>query len=531
MAEGAKTSASGPALGALATSPAALATSPADRAATPASASARARAEPSILHVDMDAFFASVEVLDDPSLAGKPVIVGGSGARGVVASCTYEARAFGVRSAMASVRARQVCPHAVFIDGHYSRYKELSAQLREVLRSFTPLVEPVGLDEAFLDIRGVLHLLGPPDEIGTAIRRRVREEIGLECSVGAGRSKMIAKLASRAAKPIAGARGKLPGRGVVVVEPEEEVAFLHPMPVEQLWGVGPASAKRLTGLGVHTVGDLAVLPEAVLVRALGKAHGKHLAALARGEDTEPVVAERPTKSVGHEETFREDIADCALLQGHALRMAESVAGHLRSSGQAGRTVTVKLKFADFSLLTRSHTMGVGLDTGAAIGAVAVALLDAAELPAGVRLLGVSVSGLQPASAGRQLTFDVDAVATAALSGRSARAARRQEHWRDVTAAIDEIRRRYGTAAVGMASMVGPGGISVPARRDAPWGPRAGEQASREPLEQGQEPSVDHAQDHARDQAQDDQAREPIQESMQRPPRPGGTRPVLRPGAP
>jgi DNA polymerase-4 len=433
-------------------------------------APAPARNEPSILHVDMDAFFASVEVLDDPSLAGKPVIVGGSGARGVVASCTYEARVYGVHSAMSSVRARQLCPHAVFVDGHYRRYAEVSSQLGDVLRSFTPLVEPVGLDEAFLDVCGALHLLGSPRTIGSAIRVRVYEELGLDCSVGAGRSKMIAKLASRAAKPRAEAHGKVPGEGVVVVAPEEEIAFLHPKAVEQLWGVGAATAKRLRELGVRTVGDLAGLPEGVLVRALGKAHGRHLAALARGDDTDPVVPDRPTKSVGHEETFREDIVDRTTLQRHALRMAESVAARLRASGQAGRTVTVKVKLADFSLMTRAHTIDVGLDTGPAISAVAAALLDAMELPMGVRLLGVSVSGLESASAGRQLSFELEAPRNGGLLGASSDAARQQEHWSAVTAAIDAIRQRYGTAAVGTASMVGPDGIVVPGRRDAPWGP-------------------------------------------------------------
>ena len=418
----------------------------------------------------MDSFFASVEVLDDPSLAGKPVIVGGSGARGVVASCTYEARVYGVHSAMPSMRARQLCPHAVFVDGHYGRYAEVSAQLHDVLRSFTPLVEPVGLDEAFLDVRGALHLLGSPASIGAAIRQRVREVLDLDCSVGAGRSKMIAKLASRAAKPIAGPDGKRPGKGVVVVDPEEELAFLHPKAVEQLWGVGPVTAKRLSDLGVRTVGDLAALPEAVLVRALGKAHGKHLVSLACGEDPEPVVPHRPVKSVGHEETFREDLVDRKLLQRHALRMAESVASHLRASGQVARTVTVKVKLADFSLLSRAHTMAVGLDTGSAIGAIAGALLDAVELPMGVRLLGVSVSGLQSASSGRQLHFDLEGSPTPTPAGGAADAARQQEHWREVTAAVDAIRQRFGTTAVGTVSMVGPEGIVVPARRDAPWGP-------------------------------------------------------------
>ena len=433
-------------------------------------AAAAKRHEPSILHVDMDSFFASVEVLDDPSLAGKPVIVGGSGARGVVASCTYEARGYGVHSAMPSLRARALCPHAVFVDGHHRRYAEVSAQLHEVLLSFTPLVERIGLDEAFLDVRGALHLLGTPGEIGASIVERVRETLSLDCSVGAGRSKMIAKLGSRAAKPRAGPHGKLPGKGVVVVEPEDELAFLHPKAVGQLWGVGPATGKRLCDLGVRTVGDLAALPDAVLVRALGKAQGRHLAALARGDDPEPVVPHRPTKSVGHEETFREDIADRSVLERYARRMAESVAGHLRASGQVARTVTVKVKLADFSIVTRAHTMPVGFDSGPAIAAIAVALLGAVELPMGARLLGVSGSGLEPAAADRQLRFELDAPSTRTPGGGAADAARRQEHWREVTAAIDAIRRRFGTAAVGTLSMMGPGGIVVPARRDAPWGP-------------------------------------------------------------
>jgi len=401
----------------------------------------------------MDAFFASVEVLDDPSLAGRPVIVGGSGARGVVASCTYEARAYGVHSAMPSLRARQLCPDAVFVAGRYGRYAEVSARLREVLVSFTPLVEPIGLDEAFLDVAGAVRLLGEPETIGRAIRLRVHEELRLDCSVGAGRSKLVAKLASRDAKPRAGPTGKVPGRGVVVVGASEEAAFLQAKPVERLWGVGPATASRLVGLGVRTVGDLARLPEPALVRALGRSHGRHLAALARGDDPEPVVPDRPAKSVGHEETFPEDVADRRVLQRHALRMAESVAGHLRSAGQVGRTVTVKVKLADFSLLTRSHTMAAGLDTGTAIGAIASALLETVELPLGARLLGVSVSGLQPASAGRQLRFDLDAPTSASRAGSAAEAARRQEHWSEVAAAVDAIRARFGTSAVGSASGV------------------------------------------------------------------------------
>lgn len=434
---------------------------------------------PVILHVDMDSFFASVEVLDDPQLAGKPVIVGGSGARGVVASCTYEARAFGVHSAMPSVRARQLCPHAVFLDGRYSRYAEVSGQLRDVLTSVTPLVEPIGLDEAFLDVSGAIRLLGPAEVIGARIRADVRSALQLDCSVGGGRSKLVAKLASRAAKPTASRAGKVPGRGVVVVDPADELTFLHPMPVERLWGVGPATARRLHGLGVRTVGELAALPEQVLVKAVGRAQGGHLAALARAEDRDPVVPDRPAKSVGHEETFRADVADRAVLGAHLHRMAESVASHLRSSGLAARTVTVKVKFPDFSVVTRSHTLDFGLDTGKAIGTLACALLDAVEIGDGVRLLGVSASGLQPAGGGRQLRFDLGdagdgcdrADGTDGAAG-AACAITRQETWQDVMSVIDAVRQRFGTQAVGTASMVGPDGISVPARRDAPWGPGA-----------------------------------------------------------
>jgi DNA polymerase-4 len=424
---------------------------------------------PTILHVDMDAFFASVEVLDDPSLAGKPVIVGGNGSRGVVASCTYEARAYGVHSAMPSLRARQLCPHAVFVPGRYSRYAEVSAALHDILTSVTPLVEPIGLDEAFLDVRGAVTLFGAPAAIGALVRERVRASLRLDCAVGGGRTKMIAKLASRAAKPTAGRAGPAPGRGVVVIAPEDERAFLEPLAVERLWGVGPATAKRLHGLGVRTVGDLAALPDAVLVRSLGRAHGLHLLGLARGDDPDPVVADRRAKSVGHEETFAQDLYEHAALGAHLDRMAESVASVLRREGRAGRTVTVKMKFSDFGLATRSHTVSFGVDTGKAIAAIGRALLDGVELRAGVRLLGVSVSGLQPANAGEQLRLDLDAAVDNDPRG-GATADDRQRHWQEVTAAVDAIRGRFGTAAVGTARMVGPRGIEVPARRDAPWGP-------------------------------------------------------------
>jgi len=413
----------------------------------------------------MDAFFASVEVLDDPSLAGKPVIVGGAGARGVVASCTYEARAYGVHSAMPSVRARQLCPHAIFLPGRHSRYAEVSAQLHTILRDVTPIVEPIGLDEAFMDVAGALRLLGHPLDIARGLRQRVRDELRLGCAVGIGRSKMIAKLASRAAKPRASREGLQPGTGVVLVEPVDELAFLHAHDVQALWGVGPATTKRLHDLGVRTVGDLAALPAATLARRLGKASGAHLAALARGEDTDPVQPNRAAKSIGHEETFSRDLTDPAELERNVLRMGESVATMLRGASTAARTITVKVKFTDFSLQTRSHTMERPITTGGAIGQVAAALLSGIDPGDGIRLLGVSASGLSSGS-GDQLAFDLGDGTRA--ENQSALA--REQSWQDVTAAVDAIRTRFGRASVGSAAMVTEEGVQVPARRDAPWGP-------------------------------------------------------------
>jgi DNA polymerase-4 len=413
----------------------------------------------------MDAFFASVEVLDDPSLAGKPVIVGGAGARGVVASCTYEARAYGVHSAMPSVRARQLCPEAIFLSGRHGRYAEVSAELHKVLADITPMVEPIGLDEAFVDVAGAVRLLGPPAQIAHGLRRRVRDQLHLDCAVGIGRSKMIAKLASRAAKPRASRAGLEPGPGVFLVEPADELEFVHGHVVEALWGVGPATAQRLHDLGVRTVGDLAALPVDTVVRRLGKASGSHLAALARGEDPDPVNPNRPNKSIGHEETFSQDLVDPHELERHVLRMADSVATMLRGAASAARTITVKIKFKDLSLVSRSHTMERPIATGGAIGQVAAALLAGVDPGEGIRLLGVSASGLA-AGGVDQLSFDLGD----GLHVDNESATAREQSWQEATAAIDAIRGRFGRSAVGTASMVTEEGVQVPARRDAPWGP-------------------------------------------------------------
>ncbi len=438
-----------------------------------------------ILHVDMDAFFASVEVLDDPSLAGLPVIVGGSGPRGVVAACTYEARRYGIHSAMPSSVARRRCPDAVFLDGRFHRYMEESRRLHAVLSSFTPLVEGIALDEAFLDVTGTVHLLGDGPTVAHAIRHRVHEELELACSVGVARTKLMAKLASKAAKPTADEHGITPGPGVCVVDPDDELSFLHPMAVRALWGIGPVTEKRLHALGITTVGELASVPASALERYLGPATGGHLAALAQGEDDRPVVPEQAAKSIGHEETFATDLWDRADLHRRLQRMVDAAATGLRASGKAARTVTVKLRFGDFGQVTRSHTLGSPIDAGPAIGVVASALVDSVERDRGVRLLGVSLSGLvDPAGGGTQLRLALGLGDEPPAAGRLGEAVepmdpmvaahedaeRLQESWSAVTAAVDAIRVRYGGESVGPASLVGADGVQVRRRGDAQWGP-------------------------------------------------------------
>ena len=400
----------------------------------------------------MDAFYAAVEILEDPSLAGKPVIVGGTGSRGVVAACSYEARIFGVHSAMPSVRARRLCPNAVFLPGRFDRYGEYSRRLHQILLSFTPLVEGIALDEAFLDVAGARRLLGPAEGLAAELRGRITDELGLTASVGAATSKLIAKLASEAAKPRVGRQGVQPGFGVCVVAPGEELAFLHPHPVQALWGVGPATLKRLQRFGVQTVGDLAALPEATVVHALGDAQGHHLHALAWARDERPVEPDRAAKSIGHEETYAHDHYELEDLRREAVRMAESVASRLRELGQAGRTVTVKVRFADFQTITRSRTLPEPVDTGTGVAAIACELLEQVDPSPGVRLLGVSASNLGAKQA-QQLSLD-DAVPL----------------WDEATRAVDEVRQRFGADAVGPASLVGEGGLRMKRRGEQQWGP-------------------------------------------------------------
>jgi DNA polymerase-4 len=401
----------------------------------------------------MDAFYAAVEVLEDPSLAGKAVIVGGEGARGVVAACSYEARVFGVHSAMPSTRARRLCPHAIFLPGRHDLYRDYSRRIHEVFRSFTPLVEGIALDEAFLDVAGARRLFGSPREIATHIRTRVREHAGLDASVGAATSKFVAKLASEAAKPTADHRGIQAGPGVVVVAPGEEVAFIHPKPVQALWGVGPATRQRLERFGVRTIGDLAALPEDTVVSALGAAVGRQLHRLAWAVDDRAVQPDLPTKSIGHEETYARDHHELATLQLEAVRLADSVASRLRRHQLVGRTVNIKVRFHDFRTITRSRTVAAPVDAGPDIARVATELLEGVDPSPGVRLFGVSVSNLDHGGT-RQLTLDgVDATG-----------------WVGVGAAVDEIRDRFGDRAVGPATLVERGELRVKREGDTQWGP-------------------------------------------------------------
>jgi DNA polymerase-4 len=415
----------------------------------------------------MDAFYASVEVLDDRTLAGRPVIVGGSGRRGVVASASYEARAYGVRSAMPSGQARRLCPHATFITGRYDRYAEYSRRIHWVFHAYTPVVEGIALDEAFLDVAGGRRLFGSAADIGADLRRRVREEVGLQASVGVATSKFVAKLASEAAKPTPALSGVVAGRGVVVVEHGEELAFIHPKPVEALWGVGPATAARLRRLGVATIGDLARVPPAALEAAVGVAAGLHLHDLAWARDDRPVQPGRDAKSIGHEETYAYDRDDPEELRREVVRMAEAVAGRLRAGGLAGRAVTLKLRFGNFATITRSQTLSGPTDTGPALAAVGSALLAQVDVTGGVRLLGLSVSGLSR-DAARQLTLDLAAGPDGQPGGMAP-----SSSWEDAVRAVDQVRDRFGDGAVGPAALLGDGGLHLKRTGDTRWGP-AGE---------------------------------------------------------
>ena len=411
-----------------------------------------------ILHVDMDAFYVSVELRRRPDLVGQPVVVGGTGARGVIAAASYEARRYGVRSALPSVTAKRLCPQAVFLPGDRALYASVSADVHRIFAEFTPLVEPLALDEAFLDVSGGLRLHGPGAAIAQMIRDRVWDELQLRCSVGVAPNKFLAKLASVAAKPIASADGVREGAGVVEVVPGSELAFLHPLPVEALWGVGPATLQRLQRMGVHTVADLAELDEASLVACVGAAHGQHLYRLAWGVDDRPVEVDREMKSIGHEETFSTDRHTHAELLRELVRLSDAVAARLRAHAGAARTLTLKIRFAGFETITRSITVAGGVSTAHGIVAAVEPLLQAIDASPGVRLLGVSASNF--ASGSQQLSLDD------LLDDRLD-----DEHqWLLAEETVDAIRRRFGITAIGPASAVSDRGLRVVRRGAQQWGP-------------------------------------------------------------
>ena len=345
------------------------------------------RATASILHLDLDAFFAAVEQRDKPSLRGKPVVVGGTGGRGVVATASYEARTFGVGSAMSTREARARCPHAAFLSGRFHAYRETSTRVMAVLRELSPLVEPLSLDEAFVDLAAA----DLPDlevdtvtEVGEQLRARVHEVTGgLTGTVGIASSKFLAKVASELDKP----------DGITVVPPGTELDLLRPMRVTVIPGVGPATAERLRRAGIHTLAELGTIEEDELVGLLGKAHGHGLWRLARALDDRPVVAEREAKSISVEGTYDTDLTDRRLLDGLLSRQAREVGARLRKSGLSGRTVTIKVRLHDFTTLNRSSTLSSPTDDGATIARVARSLLTDLDTSGGVRLLGVGVSGL------------------------------------------------------------------------------------------------------------------------------------------
>ena len=410
----------------------------------------------------MDSFFASVEILDDPSLQGKPVLVGGDGQRGVVASANYEARRFGIHSAMPMAVALRRCPEAVCVPGNMARYAEVSRKVHEIFADVTPIIEPLALDEAFLDVTGAVSLLGTPVEIGHAIRHRINQELHLDCGIGVASSKQVAKLASRSAKPKIDGDRVVPGPGVFVVLDEDVLRYLHPMPVRALFGVGPTTANKLSRLGIETVSDLAGMDPSMLERHVGSAVAHLIVDLANGRDARPVEAGVKNRSIGHEETFAHDSFDLAQLDHRLRRQAQAVCNALRDSEQEAHTITVKIKLSNFEQHTRSETFDEGLDDHQAVYEVASGLLRQHDISGGVRLMGISASSLRPRGGPKQLHLGLErADASDPLATQETRLELRE--------ALDEIKKRFGKRAVGTASLLGGDGLTSPGQRDIAFG--------------------------------------------------------------
>jgi DNA polymerase IV len=380
-----------------------------------------------ILHVDMDAFYASVAELDHPEYKGKALVVG-AGARGVVLSANYEARKFGIRAAMPVGRAKRMAPHAIFIAPEHHRYSEISERVMAIFHSYTPLVEPISLDEAFLDVTGSQKLFGTGREIAAKIREQVEKEEGITCSVGLAQSKFIAKLASQHCKP----------NGMLEIKSDRILEFLHPLPVRAIWGVGPKTAESLERLGLHTVSDIAHTPRATLIRALGESTGASLYELAWGRDYRDVIPDEPEKSIGNEETFSEDLDNPEEILREFLRMTEKATARLRERSVFAKTISIKIKFADFSSLTRSKTVPIAIDnthdTYEAVKALYLALRNDG---ARIRLVGVSLSQLQE---GAPVQLELGA---------------RERGWREADTAIDRAQARFGRGSVRPGRLISP----------------------------------------------------------------------------
>lgn len=379
-----------------------------------------------ILHVDMDAFYASVEVLDDPSLRGKPIIIGAPEGRSVVSSASYEARRFGVRSAMPVSQALRLCPTAIVVPPHFDRYLALSAHVMQIFHEVTPLVEPLSIDEAFLDVRGARRLWGSPGQIARMLRQRVLDETGLVCSIGAAATKHVAKMASTISKP----------DGLLIVAERDTDAFLAPRSVRALWGVGPRAAESLEGRGIRTVADVLSSPKESLDRALGPAMGARVWQLARGIDPRTVETERVEKSVGHEETFHTDIYDTVVLHTEFRRLADRVGARLREHGWESSTIAIKVRLADFTTLSRSQTLPEPTAVGQRIGEAAIELFGSIDRTQPVRLVGVRAEKLRAGGGATSMLWDDD------------------EDWRKVEGALDSAAARFGRGAVTRATLLG-----------------------------------------------------------------------------
>jgi len=387
-------------------------------------------AEPgSIIHLDMDAFYPAVEALDNPALKGRPVIVGGTPKRGVVSSASYEAREFGVHSAQPIATAVRLCPDGIFLPVRMKRYKEISEQIFEIFHRFTPLVEPLSIDEAFLDVTGSTHLFGDPIKIAKTIKQTVVKETGLTISAGVAPSKFVAKIASDMEKP----------DGLTVVRPDRVREFLDPLPIKKMWGVGKATQETLGRLNVRTFKDLSRVPVKLLERRFG-IHGLKMHLLSMGIDERAVVPDQDVKSVGHEETFSNDISDLGAAKKELLSLANKVARRMRQKKTTGRTITLKVKYDDFVQITRSATLPKPTDDGPEIYSIACSLLektDAGKRP--VRLLGISLSKLSfPASENQLALFDQD--------GSS-------QKRKNLNSALDSVYEKHGDNIIGPGTLL------------------------------------------------------------------------------